>query len=268
MKSAIWITWENQIRNRSLSDRLGAELHVFSNGRTRLVKYVICAIKSVLLVWRRRPSVVFAQNPSIVLTSLLVLLKFPFRYMFVADAHYIGIVAPRGNRVFQKALDFCNRHADFVIVTNEEHGKHVEAVGGRALVCEDPLPDIEKYARAGSEKLRKVFFICSFDIDEPYADVFQAAKLLQQEGYVFWVSGNFDRVGIEPADWPHVRFLGYVPEAEFYSHFAESQVVVDLTTQENCLICGAYEAMALEKPLGNIEDIGFAKILHRRHGLC
>jgi hypothetical protein len=249
MPSAIWITWENQVRNKSLSARLGAELHVFSSGRTRLTKYAICAIKSVLLVWRRRPSVVFAQNPSIVLTYLLVLLKYPFRYTFVADAHYVGVIAPHGNRLFQKVLDFCNRRADFVIVTNEEHGKHVEAVGGRPVVCEDPLPDIGRYARVGSEQLKKVFFICSFDIDEPYMDVFQAAKFLQQEGYVFWVSGNFDRVGIKPADWPHLRFLGYVPEPEFYSHFAESQVVVDLTNQENCLVCGAYEAMTLEKPL-------------------
>jgi len=202
-----------------------------------------------MLLGSRRPSVVFAQNPSIVLTYLVMVLKYVFRYTFVTDAHYAGVIAPNGNQLLQKALDFCNRQADLVIVTNEEHGKHVEAVGGCALVCEDPLPDIGGYARHASEQVKKVFFICSFDVDEPYVDAFQAAKVLQEEGYVFWVSGNFGKVGIVSTDWAHVRFLGYVPEAEFYSHLAESQVVIDLTTQENCLVCGAYEAMVLGKPL-------------------
>lgn len=249
MPESIWITWENQIRNKSLSARLGVELHVLSSKRTGLVRYASCAARSVLLIWRRRPSVVIAQNPSIILTYLMLILKCIFKYAFVTDAHYAGVVAPHGNRLFQWALDFCNRHADFVIVTNEEHRKQVELVGGRALVCEDPLPDIGKYIRPGGEQPKKVFFICSFDIDEPYADVFEAARILQNEGYVLWVSGNFKNAGIRPTEWPQVRFLGYVPESEFYSHLSESQVVVDLTTQDNCLVCGAYEAMVLDKPL-------------------
>jgi glycosyltransferase involved in cell wall biosynthesis len=203
--------------------------------------------------------VVFAQNPSIVLTYLLILLKYPFKYTFASDAHYAGVMAPDGNRLLQKALDLCNRYADFVIVTNEDHGRYVEKVGGCALVCEDPLPDINGYAKAGSEQSKKVFFICSFDIDEPYVDAFQAAKVLQAEGYVFWVSGNFNKVGIQPAEWSHIQFLGYIPEAEFYTYFAQSQIVVDLTSQENCLVCGAYEAMALDKPLVTSKTLALQK---------
>jgi glycosyltransferase involved in cell wall biosynthesis len=192
---------------------------------------------------------VFAPNPSVVLAYLLLVLRGVFKYTFVIDAHYAGVVAPGGSALFQKALDYCNRWADLVIVTNEEHCKHVEAIGGRPLVCEDPLPDIGKYATVASEESKDVFFICSFDIDEPYADVFRAASILQQEGYVFGVSGDFRKAAIRPSDFPHVNFIGYVPEPEFYGRLAESQVVVDLTEQENCLVCGAYEAMMLEKPL-------------------
>jgi glycosyltransferase involved in cell wall biosynthesis len=259
VKTAVWITWENQIRNKSLSSRLGAELYVLSNNRTRLVRYVVCAAKSFLLIWRRRPSLVFAQNPSIVLAYLLILLRCVFRYTLVSDAHYAGVVAPDGNRFFQKALDFYNRHADFVIVTNDEHGKRVEAIGGNALVCEDPLPDIGRYTKADGEMVKKVFFICSFDVDEPYAETFQAAEALHEEGYTFWVSGNFKKVGIDPVEWPSIHFLGYVPESVFYSHMAESQVVVDLTTQENCLVCGAYEAMVLGRPLVTSNTLALRK---------
>jgi glycosyltransferase involved in cell wall biosynthesis len=192
---------------------------------------------------------VFAPNPSIVLICLLLVLRGVFKFTLVIDAHYAGIVAPGESTFFQKTLDYCNRRADLVIVTNAEHGRHVEALGGHSLVCEDPLPDIGKYAVVTSEESRDVFVICSFDIDEPYADVFRAASILRQEGYVFWVSGDFTRAAISPSDFPHVNFIGYVPEPEFYRRLAGSQVVVDLTVQENCLVCGAYEAMMLEKPL-------------------
>ena len=177
MPEAVWIAWENQVRNKSLSSRLRAELHVVRSKRTRLVRYAICSYRSLMVIWNRRPSAVFAPNPSIVLAYLLLILRSVFRYALVIDAHYAGIVAPSGYALFQKALDYLNRRADLVIVTNERHCKDIEAIGGRSLVCEDPLPDIGKYARAASEESKNVVFICSFDIDEPYADVFRAAGL-------------------------------------------------------------------------------------------
>ena len=201
------------------------------------------------LIERRRPDIVFAPNPSIVLTCLLLALKFVLGYRFATDAHYAGIVATNGSWMVQKVLDFCNRHADLVIVTNEEHQRYVRSIGGSAVVCEDPLPDIQRYAKDVDEKTKRIFCICSFDVDEPYVEIFHAAEILQAEGYSFYVSGNYKRAGVVREQWPHVNVLGYVSVEEFYLRLAESQVVVDLTMQENCLLCGAYEAMALNKPL-------------------
>lgn len=57
-----------------------------------------------------------------------------------------------------------------------------------------------------------------------------------------------NKVGIRLAERLIVRFLGYVPEPKSCGRLAEAQVAVDLTKEENCLVCGAYEAMVLEKP--------------------
>jgi glycosyltransferase involved in cell wall biosynthesis len=246
---AIWISWEKHVRNRSLSAQLGVELHELVSRRVRPLRYLSCTLGTILLIERHQPRVVFAPNPSIVLTCLLLGLKGVLGYRFATDAHYAGIVAANRNWVIQKVLDFCNRHADLVIVTNEEHQRYVESIGGNALICEDPLPDIEHYAEGVTEQVKKIFCICSFDVDEPYVQMFEAAAILQAEGYSFWVSGNYTRSGIVREQWPHVNLLGYVSIEEFYLHLAESQVVVDLTMQENCLLCGAYEAMAINKPL-------------------
>jgi glycosyltransferase involved in cell wall biosynthesis len=249
MKDAIWVTWEHQLRNKSMSSALGIPLRVIDYKGTRLIRYIICMIRTLILLVRERPSVVFAQNPSIVLNYFLLILKHFFRYRLVSDAHFGGIEAFNGSRLFQIALDLNNRFADAVIVTNDDHARRVEKIGGKAFVCEDPLPDIVKYSEPSDEGVKIVFFICSYDIDEPFKVAFDAAKILASEGYKFYVSGNYHKANIDAGDYPHINFLGFVAESEFYYYLFKSQLVLDLTTHENCLVCGAYEAMAAGRPL-------------------
>jgi glycosyltransferase involved in cell wall biosynthesis len=248
MKKAIWITWEHQIRNKSMAAMLGADLHVILHGGGRLRRYFRCASESLATVRREKPDLVFAPNPSIALNYLLLIARFLYQYTFVTDAHFGGITAYNGNHFFQKALDICNRSADLVIVTNKNHASHVKSVGGNALVCEDPLPDLSRYV-SGKPADKTVFFICSFDVDEPFESVFEAARILEGDHFRFHVSGNYSKVGIDPTDYPQADFLGFVAEHQFYERLFQSDVVLDLTEHENCLVCGAYEAMAAERPL-------------------
>jgi len=263
MKKAIWITWENQIRNRSLAAMLGADLRVISHGGGRLYRYFHCASETLATVRREKPDVVFCQNPSIVLNYLLLLTRFLFRYTFVTDAHFGGVIAYNGNYFFQKALDFCNKSANLVIVTNKAHADHVISIGGNSLVCEDPLPDLSRYDLNRKTIDKSVFFICSFDIDEPYEAVFDAARMLVVDNYKFYVSGNYAKVGIDPNNYPQVNFMGFVPERQFYEQLYQSDVVLDLTEHENCLVCGAYEAMAAEKPLVTSDKVCLRQFFDR-----
>ncbi len=206
-------------------------------------------IETFKILFREKPRVVFAQNPSIVLNYFLLVMRLFFHYKFISDAHFGGVEAFNGSQLFQMALDFNNRHADAVIVTNSDHARHVEEIGGIALICEDPLPDLSMYSEPSSKDGKIVFFICSYDIDEPFKVAFSAAKIIASEGYQFYISGNYRKANINPSDYPHINFLGFVSDTEFYSHLFKSHIVLDLTTHENCLVCGAYEAMAAEKPL-------------------
>jgi glycosyltransferase involved in cell wall biosynthesis len=91
--------------------------------------------------------------------------------------------------------------------------------------------------------------ICSFDADEPYEAAFEAFSSLHREGYRLYVSGNYKKARIDPSRFPEVRFLGFLPTDEYYAYLRSVSVVLDLTTLEDCLVCGAYEALAAEKPL-------------------
>jgi glycosyltransferase involved in cell wall biosynthesis len=248
MKKAIWITWENQIRNRSMASLIGADLHVFAHKGSRLKRYLSCTYDTVKTIYSNRPDIVFAQNPSILLNYLLILIR-PFcGYKLVSDAHYGGVISCQKYKYFQKVLDICNRLVDLVIVTNNDHAEYIKQIKGKALICEDPLPDIMRYSVEESNQ-KRVLYICSFDIDEPYINVFNAAELLHKDGFLIFVSGNYNKVNLDIEKYPFVNFLGYLPESEYYIKLFKSDIILDLTEFENCLVCGAYEAMAAEKPL-------------------
>lgn len=251
----IWITWENQLRNRSMASKLNIKLYKIDLPVSRIKRYILGLVKTLLLIRKNNPRAIIAQNPSIVLTIIMVLFRPLWGYRFISDSHFGGVTAYNGSKLFQKALNFCNRMADLVIVTNSEQANYIKSIGGKSFVCEDPLPDISRYINAEAEvknvesEDKLVFFICSFDIDEPYAEVFKSADLLAGDKYKICVSGNYKKANIQPEDYPHIYFLGYLPEHLFYEKLFKSHIVVDLTTHENCLLCGAYEAMAAEKPL-------------------
>lgn len=244
---SIWITWENQVRNKSMSTLLGADLFIINISGNRFTRYIICSISTIIVLFKTRPQVVFTQNPSICLNYLLILFKRLFKYKLVSDAHFAGVSHP--NRLFQKLLDHCNMLVDLVIVTNDDHAKYIESIGGKSVVCEDPLPDICKYKCSDAEEDKSVFYICSYDIDEPYINAFYAAEILTRKGYTFYATGNFRKVNVNPKEFPAVQFLGYLPEEEFYLKLFKCSIVMDLTENDNCLLCGAYESMQAEKPL-------------------
>lgn len=248
-RKIIWLTWEKQIRNRSMTRELGVPLFEILSDRRRVTRFASCIGRTMALLSREKPAVVICQNPSVVLTLLLLWLRPFFRFKMGIDAHFGGIDSSNGSEVPQWVLDYCNRAAEFVIVTNESHAHHVRTLGGKAFVCPDPLPDLSEHWDQGVAIPRKVFFICSFDIDEPYLEVFHAAEILTPEGFRFFVSGNYRKRGITQNDFRHVELLGFVPETEFYCHLFSSQLVVDLTENDNCLVCGAYEALEAGKPL-------------------
>jgi hypothetical protein len=173
-----------------------------------------------------------------------------FGFKVVIDAHYGGVEAYNGSSLIQIMLDYCNRKADLVIVTNNSHAKRIQLKNkGRIFICPDPLPNLQRYAERKKEINKKIFVICSFDIDEPLYEIIEAAEILSKEGFKFFFSGNYRKAGLNPSSYPEIRFLGYVSEADFYMHLFTSEVAVDLTNYENCLVCGAYESLEANKPI-------------------
>lgn len=252
MSSRIWITWENQRRNRTLSSALDAKLFQLDFKGNRFLRY----LKSLSLTYKafrcERPDIVFVQNPSLILALFAVIYGRVTLIPIVVDAHNAGIFPFEGKKWWaNKIVDYLFKNATFTIVTNQALAKYVNGRGGRTLILPDPLPILDHVSsRIQLNGKSNVLFICSFASDEPYLEVIEAGKLISKDICIYITGrykGNLDDLKMKLPE--NVVLTGFLPEDDFIRILHSVDCVIDLTTREDCLVCGAYEAVSAERPL-------------------
>src|SRR4051794_2850741 len=114
--SAIWITWERQRRNRSMAACVGATLHELEYKGNALARYWALGCKTIGIIRRSRADVVYYQNPSLVLATLVATLKFLriTRARIVGDFHNAGVFPPAARFL----VPWIVRNSDLIIVSN------------------------------------------------------------------------------------------------------------------------------------------------------
>ena len=248
----LWLTWEIQRRNRTVSAQVNADLHELNVKAHWIIRYIICAVKSLALLLKLRPSILFAQSPSIVLAALAVSWGRLFNIPVVIDAHNGGLFPFNGRKWWaNKLVKYTIGNAALVLVHNRRLEKHIELNHGRAFVLPDPIPEFS----TGSDRIAlmgtyNVIFICTYSDDEPYTEVLKAAGKLDNDICVY-VTG--DSKGREK-EWkaimsPNVILTGFLSEWEYIKLLHSADIVMALTTREDCLLCGAYEGVGTAKPL-------------------
>lgn len=200
---------------------------------------------------RRRPRVLLVQSPSIVLAAFATALRRVAGYRIIVDAHNEAVepyIHP--SRAIKALVDWTMRRADLTIVTNSHLAKVVVARGGRPLVLPDPLPSPPAGQATELGGDFNVVVIATFAADEPLPCIFECAATLLSDAH-FHVTGNSRRMSRElralvPAN---VRLTGFLDDEAYWALLRGADAILDLTLMDNCLVCGAYEAIAVDKPL-------------------
>jgi len=230
---------------------LGIPPMALESSLPRLVRHVFNAVRTGRLIRRNRPKILLVQNPSILLTLLSVFLRPIYGYKLVVDAHNAALVPE--TPLFKKAaflLAFLQRRADLTIVTNEPLAKTVANNGGRPFVLPDKIPTPNGKGKYSVKGRINIACICTFKPDEPYRELFEAAKDFPED-VCFYVTGDFRRCpsGLVNAAPRNMIFTGFLGDPEYWTLLSSVDLVVDLTSRENCLVCGAYEAVAVKCPM-------------------
>ncbi len=213
-------------------------------------RYALLTRKTLAVLYRTNVDIVFVENPSIVLSTLIVLWGKLSRTQskIVIDCHNCGIFPKH----FKTLARWLAKNADACIVTNDAMALSVSSWGGHPLVMPDPLPKLNPVQLI--ELLEpSILFICSWAADEPIDQVLSAAQMLadKQVEVTIYITGR-----PEPEKYPAIKappnnviLTGYLSEEEFDGYLLSCDAVLDLTTRDDCMVCGAFEGVAAEKTL-------------------
>ena len=252
-RGRVWITWDHHRRSESLSAEMQAVYLVISSRRSGIFRYISCAARTIWRLFKDRPTVVFAQSPSIFLAALAVAWGRLAGVTAVVDAHNAGILPMEGRNPFLTwVAAWSLRRAAVVIVTTEALAEIVRSRGGRPFVLMDPLPRevfaaAERFAGATSGQT-SIVCVTTWAKDEPIEELLAVAPLLPVSWRLSFTGRPPERV--RRMSLPdNVRLTGFLSDADYIELLLGASCIVDLTTREDCLVCGAYEAIAARRPI-------------------
>lgn len=254
MSKPIWITWAKHRRTREITQYLELDLFELITNKHGIIRYILLLTRTFLQLVKKRPSTLFIQNPSLILALFCVIVKPLFRYKLIVDAHNEA-VEPYAypTSVVKFLAKLVMRFANTTIVTNNYLTDKVIKAGGRAFILPDKIPEINPKASANyqfdGDKFR-LTLIATFAKDEPIEEIIQAVNSLEDE-LSLYVTGNPDwfKENYHGQLPNNIVFTGFLTDRDYWRLLLSSNAAIDLSSKDNCLVCGAYEGVAAEIPL-------------------
>ena len=246
-----WAPPSHSGRSQLLSDKFGIDLLAihYLRLRSRLapIKYVLQALRTWLELSRRRPKVIFVQNPPIFASLVVWMYCFLSGAHFIIDSHTDALLASW----WQWSIPlhrFLSCHAICTIVTNDYLRELVESWGAAAFMLAD-VPTEFQYREYPLDGDFNIAMVSSFSYDEPRQIVLEVARRLPD--VQFYITGNLDLANpTQLAEAPrNVHFTGFLPFEDYYGLLASANAVMVLTTEDHTLQWGACEAVSLGKPI-------------------
>jgi glycosyltransferase involved in cell wall biosynthesis len=216
--------------------------------RSAPVKYLRQTVRTVRVLLRTRPRIIFVQSPPTVAVMTVAAYSALTGARYVVDAHSAAMLSPYWTRP-RWMYRYLARIAAATIVTNEYFADIVRGYGGRALV----IPDIPtSFRRDGPTDMGSRFnvvVVSTMSPDEPIVEVMAAAATLPD--VTFHVTGDNSRARVLlPAKVPgNVRLTGFLPADAYYALMASSHAVMCLTTRNHTMQRGACEALWIGRPI-------------------
>jgi glycosyltransferase involved in cell wall biosynthesis len=251
----VWGAFHGSRRSEQIAKRLGIDIEYvhFTTKKGLLYapfKYTYQAIATLALLVRRRPDVVFIQNPPTFAPFFVYLYCLMFGAKFIIDTHTGALIYSQW-RWTLPLQRFLSRRALTTILTNEHLSQEVASWGAKSFVLEDPPMVIDTPKKMFlKQNIFNVVMICVADPDEPVAEVIEVARKLPDMD--FYITGDFQNnryfknvVRNAPAN---VHLTGFLRE-DYFALLKAVDVIICLTADDHTFQSGANEALWLGKPL-------------------
>lgn len=211
-------------------------------------KYVLQTLATLRQLWRDKPEVILVASPPVFAVIPVWFYCVFTSSRFGIDAHTGVFDDPRWTWLLPLTR-FLARSAATTIVTNAFLAETVQRWGAQVVVIGDVPVEFPRVQPAQLGNGSHVAVINTFSQDEPLDEVLAAAYSLPQ--VTFHITGNQKHARHQYKLVPpsNVRFTGWLSEEDYASLLLAADLAMCLTTHDHTMQRGAYEAMALEKPL-------------------
>jgi glycosyltransferase involved in cell wall biosynthesis len=213
-----------------------------------LIRYITSFPVTIAKLWQRRPDIVFTKNQPIFLVLAVA------AYCKLKDVPYIidSHSGPFNDPKWRWSLPLYRvlaRHALLNINHTDHHKKVVESWGGDSTTMGDIPIRTDEIARNPGTERPYIAVVMSFSFDEPVTEIFDAARKVPEMH--FYLSGNYNklpraRIDSRPAN---VKLTGHLPFPRYLGLLRDSIGIMVLTTRDNTMQSGAYEALSLGVPI-------------------
>lgn len=262
---AVFVSWHNSRRSRSLAEHRGLPLVVFVAELNGVSRHLTGAARTVAFVLHYRPRTIWFQYSFVLAVVLALYRRLSRGTLLVADVHTKALRRDGGllRAIVWPVKAWTLRNCDAVIVTNRENRDFARTeFSVDAEILTDPLPIVPSFLdRDGGEQCDcctpQVAFVCSYAVDEPIDLIRETAELLGS-AYRCFITG--DASHLAPGNRRQLasvaELTGFIPEEEYWQRLSRADAIVVLTTESACLPCGAYEAIALKRRPVLLDDAG------------
>ena len=254
----LFISWnKDQTRSESLSFYLGATYYSICPFEKKigmfryfflLLNYFIASLKTLLLLKKERPDIIFIVNPPIFAPLIVWIYCKMNKAHYVIDTHSAAFTWKRWT-FFQWLHKLLSGGALMNLLHNEPLAHKVASWGAPSMTFPDPparlVTDRPYPLRDGFNAV----FICTYSRDEPIDVVLEAAR--QMPLINFYITGHISRAprSITNGVSDNVILTDYLPKKEYVALLIGCSVVICLTLDNDTMQCGAHEAMELGRPI-------------------
>jgi glycosyltransferase involved in cell wall biosynthesis len=211
-------------------------------------KYTFQAVKTLLLLFSKRPKFVFVQSPPGFAPLVVYIYAALSKSHFLVDAHSGAFLYPYWTHP-KWLYRLLARKAVTTIVTNEYFQKIITDWGGHSLILRDiptTFPKGSPYPMNGDFNL---VVVNTFSVDEPLDEIIAAAAGLKHVKFYITGKKKMAKPALLDQAPGNVQFTDFLPNDKYYGLLESSDAILCLTTQDNTMQRGACEALSLGKPI-------------------
>ncbi len=249
-------------RTKILAEYLDAKIissRISTNLFIRFIQYPIILLLMFIRLFVRKFDVIFVQIPPIHCALIAFYYCKLLGKKIIFDTHS-GIFFYKGlhQKLYLKLYCYLIKKINLNIVHNEDILNNNCFKKNNTIVLEDKLSfDPTAFI---SDEPRCIGIITSFGKDEPIDKILIAAERLPH--IKFYMTGDYKK--IKKKNLPkNIYLTGYLSDIEYEDLLRQMNILMVLTNRTDTVLCGAYEAVSLAKPLITSDTITLKKYFNK-----